>query len=844
VRGAILKAAPGYVARFGGPYADNADTTFISPSGNGIINGVFEFASGTMTDVRGTFYHSELRARGEGTEVRFSGRLLAETVADFLIFGNVDIGAYGGKVVVMPEATIEAAAGWIGTRYWGGELAIRGDSRGQVEFRPGFRLMKTAGTNNAADVGTSFLNFQGPVTWVTHDDGNLPNFDQSFMATLPPNVYPGHINIGVDGWEWHVRSNAQSYNQKIDIAGSTRISTVADLSFSPESFVQFGYTPTVDHGQITYPNGGAIRKFGPADLAIEGRMATVHHNVIEVMEGRLLMNNRSAEGTGTLDVFVGAGGLLSGGNSDGSHGMSPGQLTVADGGRVDPGDGIATGILTVRPDWGGVVMHGGSIFEPTLGGRLAGSGHDQLRVLGQVQLLGLNDSPVLTPQLGYAPGYDELLFIIDNDLTEPIAGRFANGAGALLEQGATIDLVSSVDGQAYRFEVGYSGDAPAHEFHTAAGNDVVLRNVPIGSRWAADRDGRWSDATNWTGRVPDAVGEEAYFGAINSAARSVTVDEPITLGRLGLNSPHSYTLAGSAPMTFDVITGDARIQAVGGRHSVHAPVVLADDLVVAVSPAESALTLTGDLEAGGRMITKTGPGTLSLGRLSAASMVVEDGTVKLDPDGGASDFGSLLLAGGAQPSVSFDITNNAAILDSADDRVEATVRQQILAGRGGPGFGARWDGPGISSSAAATYNTADPEARSIGYADNASLPLGPYSSFRGVTLDDTSVLMAYTRTGDANLDGVVNDDDVTIVSATYAPGVPQPHWALGDFDYNGFVDDDDVTLLGAFYDPSATPIHGSPANVAAVPEPASYFLAAIALALVLACRWTNAAGRR
>jgi hypothetical protein len=53
---------------------------------------------------------------------------------------------------------------------------------------------------------------------------------------------------------------------------------------------------------------------------------------------------------------------------------------------------------------------------------------------------------------------------------------------------------------------------------------------------------------------------------------------------------------------------------------------------------------------------------------------------------------------------------------------------------------------------------------------------------------------------------VVNDDDVTIVGATYAPGVPQPSWALGDFDYNGFVDDDDVTLLGALYDPSAPPL--------------------------------------
>jgi hypothetical protein len=86
------------------------------------------------------------------------------------------------------------------------------------------------------------------------------------------------------------------------------------------------------------------------------------------------------------------------------------------------------------------------------------------------------------------------------------------------------------------------------------------------------------------------------------------------------------------------------------------------------------------------------------------------------------------------------------------------------------------------------------------------LPLGPYTDFRGISVDETSILIAYTRTGDANLDGLVNDEDVTILNATYAPGVPQPDWALGDFDYNGFVDNDDVTLLGTFYNPTATPL--------------------------------------
>jgi hypothetical protein len=141
------------------------------------------------------------------------------------------------------------------------------------------------------------------------------------------------------------------------------------------------------------------------------------------------------------------------------------------------------------------------------------------------------------------------------------------------------------------------------------------------------------------------------------------------------------------------------------------------------------------------------------------------------------------------------------------------VRERVLSGRGGPGLGATWTGAGINSSAVAQANAAEPESRSISYAENSALPLGPYTTFRGQPVDSTSILIAYTRTGDANLDGLVNDDDVTIVGASYAPAVPQPSWALGDFDFNGFVDDDDVTLLGAFYNPQP-PAGQAPPSVA------------------------------
>ena len=193
--------------------------------------------------------------------------------------------------------------------------------------------------------------------------------------------------------------------------------------------------------------------------------------------------------------------------------------------------------------------------------------------------------------------------------------------------------------------------------------------------------------------------------------------------------------------------------------------------------------------------------SLALGSGSRAT-ILPDGT-----DAATSVLGSLTIRTGA----TLDIHDNSLILDYTDASPVDTIRSQIIAGRGGAGLGKGWTGTGITSSAAAQANANAPDSRSVGYAENALLPLGRYTTFRGQPVDDTAVLIAYTRTGDANLDGVVNNDDVTIVGANFAPDFAKPAWALGDFEYNGFVDNDDLTLLGSFYNPAAAPPAPPPA---------------------------------
>jgi hypothetical protein len=365
------------------------------------------------------------------------------------------------------------------------------------------------------------------------------------------------------------------------------------------------------------------------------------------------------------------------------------------------------------------------------------------------------------------------------------------------------------------------------------GADVLARITVVpgaGSTWSPNGNGNWSQSDNWTGGVPNAPGDEATFRGTTAAA--ITLDVPITVGLIELDNPAGLTIAGSNALTLDATSGDAEIEVVSGSHTISAPVNLAENTLITVTPTSGNLAITGPVNGASTTLTKNGAGTLTLNQLRAAGVSLNSGKIVVAQDSTPDTLllGTLSIAGGTMPTATFDLSNNALVIDYSGVTPVATVRQQILAGRGGAGLGKTWNGQGITSSAAAAAAANDPESRSVGYAENSSLPLGPYTNFRGQPVDDTSLLIAFTRTGDANLDGVVNDDDVTIVGATYSPGVPQPHWGLGDFDYNGFVDDDDVTLLGVFYDPTATPI-AVPAstlgnNVTAVPEPSTFGLLA------------------
>lgn len=95
------------------------------------------------------------------------------------------------------------------------------------------------------------------------------------------------------------------------------------------------------------------------------------------------------------------------------------------------------------------------------------------------------------------------------------------------------------------------------------------------------------------------------------------------------------------------------------------------------------------------------------------------------------------------------------------------------------------------------------------------------ATLAGESVDNTSVLIAFTRYGDANLDGIVNLNDFNRLAANF--GSTAAFWHQGDFTYDGTVNLSDFNRLAANFGLSAAgatvTAEDWAAVAAAVPEP-------------------------
>ena len=95
------------------------------------------------------------------------------------------------------------------------------------------------------------------------------------------------------------------------------------------------------------------------------------------------------------------------------------------------------------------------------------------------------------------------------------------------------------------------------------------------------------------------------------------------------------------------------------------------------------------------------------------------------------------------------------------------------------------------------------------------------ASWRGQTVDASSLLIRYTYTGDANLDGKIDADDYFVIDRDYNKSGSVFGYASGDFNYDGKINGDDYFIIDSNYVAQSGPAPAAALDVTAVPEPTS-----------------------
>jgi hypothetical protein len=190
-----------------------------------------------------------------------------------------------------------------------------------------------------------------------------------------------------------------------------------------------------------------------------------------------------------------------------------------------------------------------------------------------------------------------------------------------------------------------------------------------------------------------------------------------------------------------------------------------------------------------------------------------------------------------------DLVDQNMVYDYSGGSPLATVKNYVATAYAG----GAWTGNGITTTAASPN-------RAVAFAeasDLLSLTGTNKATWNGQQVDATSILLRYTLTGDANMDGAVDFNDLVRLAQNYNVADGQRRWTQADFTYDGNVDFNDLVALAQSYNSvlPAAPIPGASAQFtadlatafASVPEPG---VAAVAAAGALAAVGTRGRRRR
>lgn len=79
---------------------------------------------------------------------------------------------------------------------------------------------------------------------------------------------------------------------------------------------------------------------------------------------------------------------------------------------------------------------------------------------------------------------------------------------------------------------------------------LTAGSVTINPTWTLNADGDWFTVSNWaSGGAPNGQNATANLGSAITAARTISINGPVTLGTLNINNANRYTLSGTGSLT-------------------------------------------------------------------------------------------------------------------------------------------------------------------------------------------------------------------------------------------------------------------------------------------------------
>ncbi len=855
----------------------NAGSLILAPGGS-IASTAINISSGALLVLHGSNSLASTAVVTDSGNFNLSGA--TTTIAALNGSGNLYIdpastltlggGTLSGSLTLASGGTLVSTGSLLlaGSNAYNGSVNISSgtlqlSSTGSTIGANGSFSVSSAGTLDLLVGGGGQLqasDVSGILAKTTLKSGSVLAFDTTggnftLAGSLPSGAY-GLLKNGVNTL---TLSNTNTYSGTTNVSAGT-LQLGASNATSPNSPLLLGSAGTFDlngfAGTVASLSGNGLltnSTGSPATLTLK-------------TAGSSTFTGPITDGSGqTSIVFSGSGTQILTGSSTYSGG------TTISKGRLGAYSSTALGSGTVQLN-GGVLSLGGSAGVPTNvvlnGSATAGSGAVTLTsgVTSQSSSVFLNNQVSVSDTTGFTatftykslPGSDGAsadgaAFVLQND---------PRGTAALGSNGGTLGYgggtgVAIAPSAAVFFNI-YSPGGGQTNFDTNGSTNIGSNLSLPGIETTTGSGFNNSNSTLTGGGVELASGDPIQVSlSYNGPSQTLTEQLVDTVTGGTFVTTYSTDLAsvlggssGGTQLAYVGFTG-----ATGGETSTQTVSnfsfqtgTMSAGFAGLAAYSNNVVALTGT-KSGIELVSSSGYTPVQIGTLaiqSNASVVV----TSVNPAGTA--YQTLITTGLSIAGTTgawtgkLDLTGNSLIVHGGD---LPTMTNQVAQGYAN----GTWQGSGGITSSTAAANSTHLTALGVIKNDNGyGTPL--YGSggtiattFGGAAPVDGDILVKYTYYGDANLDGVVDGSDYSIIDNSYAMEQTGSGaitgWGNGDFNYDGVVDGSDYTLIDNAFNSQGVAMTASIASAvapgggtSAVPEPTSIFLLSAGAAGVLGRR--------